>query len=96
MHGQVYLCVHTFVGCCLATKVFIGSYLEAEVVEEVIGWLGLVGTATANKIGMHLPMQLMYPNSCHATIMYMYIGELCDVGLFSWCYCYVASLSVRK
>ena len=43
---------YIFVGCCLATKVFIGSYmyLEAEVVEEVMGWLGLVGTATANKI----------------------------------------------
>ena len=25
-------------------------YLKAEVVEEVIEWLGLVGTATANKL----------------------------------------------
>ena len=29
---------------------FEDPYLEAEVVEEVIGWLGFVGTATANKL----------------------------------------------
>ena len=29
---------------------FEGPYLEDEVVDEVIGWLGLVGTATANKL----------------------------------------------
>ena len=33
----------------LSNQNFKGAYLEAEVVEEVIGWLGLVGTATANK-----------------------------------------------
>ena len=33
----------------LSNQNFNGPYLEAEVVEEVIGWLGLVGTATANK-----------------------------------------------
>ena len=34
----------------LSNQSFIGSYLKAKVVEEVMGWLGLVGTATANKI----------------------------------------------
>ena len=36
----------------LSNQSFIGSYLDTEVVEEVMGWLGLVhvGTATANKI----------------------------------------------
>ena len=33
----------------LSNQNFKGPYLEAEVVEEVVGWLGLVGTATANK-----------------------------------------------
>ena len=53
MYRYLYMYMYivcTFVGCCLATKVLIGAYLEAEVVEEVMGWLGLVGTATANKI----------------------------------------------
>ena len=41
--------------CSYLVNVFVSNqnfkdpYLEAEVVEEVIGWLGLVGTATANK-----------------------------------------------
>ena len=35
------LYVHTFVGGCLATKILKAHmYLEAEVVEEVMGWLG--------------------------------------------------------
>ena len=47
----LYICMYVcivcmFVSCC---QNFKGPYLEAEVVEEVIGWLGLVGTATANK-----------------------------------------------
>ena len=33
--------VTVFVGCCLATKILKAhTYLEAEVVEEVMGWLG--------------------------------------------------------
>ena len=33
-------CVYTFVGSCLATEILKFPHLEAEVVEEVMGWLG--------------------------------------------------------
>ena len=45
MHMYMYHAC-TFVGCCLS---FCRQYLEAEVVEVVMGWLGLVDTTTANK-----------------------------------------------
>ena len=95
VHVHVHVHLYVLVGCCLATKVFIGSYPEAEVVEEVMGWLGLVGTTTANKIvalqeliGMHLPMQLMHLNSCHGTIICMY-WRMCTgvyVGVYMYMY----------
>ena len=34
---DIHLCI--FVSCCLATKISKAPYLEAEVVEEVMGWL---------------------------------------------------------
>ena len=55
MHMYMYHAC-TFVGCCLS---FCRQYLEAEVVEVVMGWLGLVDTTTANK------------NSRMTRIMYM-------------------------
>ena len=32
--------MYMYVGSCLATKILKALYLEAEVVEEVMGWLG--------------------------------------------------------
>ena len=41
------MCIYMYMYLLAVTK---GSYLEAKVVEEVVGSLGLVSTATANKI----------------------------------------------
>ena len=75
---HVYVCtcmyshdVCTFVGCCLATEVSIGSYLAAEVVEEVMGWLGLVGMATANKIVAQQELGCIRPCSSCIPILVM-------------------------
>ena len=64
---SIYSCstICTFVSCCLATKIS-KAYLKAEIVEEVIGWLGLVGTTTANKLLQDPAWECIHPcSSCN-------------------------------
>jgi len=53
MYMNIIICVARTCGytctLLLSNQNFKGPYLEAEVIEEVIGWLGLVDTTTANK-----------------------------------------------